>query len=127
MTQSSTTRRKRRLDKKTAGIVKAEAPKSIITLTEAPGGGFTLALGLHGARMDELFPDESHPLSIVDVIALAVANIIRLQPQDFQNAVKLVNDTLLSVNQQIEDGADVDEAIAGADAALEGAVSDVKV
>ena len=120
MTTASKSRLQRRQAKKTA---MTEAPKSIITLTEAPGGGFTVGLGLHGAKMNELYPGKSFPISIVDVIALAVSNIIQTQPEDFRNAVNLVNETLRSVSAQIEAG-EADQAIAEAvDEALAGAAA----
>lgn len=122
MTTSSKARLQRRQAKKTA---MTEAPKSIITLTEAPGGGFTVGLGLHGAKMNELYPDKSFPISIVDVIALAVSNIIQTQPEDFRSAVNLVNETLRNVTQQLEAG-EAEEGVAqDADAALGGALAHV--
>ena len=123
MTSSSKSRLQRRQAKKTA---MSEAPKSIITLTEAPNGGFTVGLGLHGAKLNELYPGKSFPVSIVDVIALAISNIIQTQPEDFRSAVALVNDTLRSVNQQLEAGADEDAVADAADEALSGAVSTVE-
>jgi hypothetical protein len=102
-------------------------PKAIITLTEAPGNpnAYTIGLGLHGAHMEALHPGEDHPVSIVDVIALAAANVINTQPQDFQDAVALVASTLRRVNDQIAGGADEDEALAEADETLGGAISSV--
>lgn len=123
MTTASKTRLQRRKEKKTA---MSQAPKSIITLTEAPGGGFTVGLGLHGAKMNELYPGKSFPVSIVDVIALAVSNIIQMQPADFVSAVNLVNETLRDVSQQLEAGEAEDAIAAAADAALAGAVSTVE-
>lgn len=103
-----------------------EAPKSIITLTETSSGGFTIGLGLHGARMEELNPGSAHAVSIVDVIALAIANVVKTQPQDFQNAVALVNDTLRSLNEQIDAGDDADEAFDAASDKLDGALDVVE-
>lgn len=103
-----------------------EAPKAIITLTETQAGGFTIGLGLHGARMEELNPGSSHTVSIVDVIALAIANVVKTQPQDFQNAVALVNDTLRSLNERIESGDDTDDAFDDASEALDGAFEAVE-
>ncbi|USN14199.1 hypothetical protein PAPPERLAPAPP_05290 [Brevundimonas phage vB_BpoS-Papperlapapp] len=123
MTTSSKSRLQRRQAKKSA---MTEAPKAIITLTEAPGGGFTVGLGLHGAKMNELYPDKSFPVSIVDVIALAVSNIIQTQPEDFRSAVNLVNETLRSVTQQLEAGEAEDAIADAADEALAGAVSTVE-
>ncbi|UTC29037.1 hypothetical protein MARCHEWKA_05280 [Brevundimonas phage vB_BpoS-Marchewka] len=123
MTTASKSRLQRRQAKKSA---MTEAPKSIITLTEAPGGGFTVGLGLHGAKMNELYPDKSFPVSIVDVIALAVSNIIQTQPEDFRSAVNLVNETLRDVTRQLEAGADEDAVADAADEALAGAVSTVE-
>jgi len=133
MSSASNSRIGRRLAAKSAPkvrpYVEGEAPKAIITLTEVPGEnganpGFTIGLGLHGARMQELFPDRAHTVSIVDVIALAVTQIIRSQPQDFKDSVSLVNDTLRNVHQALEGGADVETAMAEADATLDGALSD---
>lgn len=103
-----------------------EAPKSIITLTETQSGGFTIGLGLHGARMEELNPGTSHPVSIVDVIALAISHVVKSQPEDFKQAVALVNDTLQSLNAQIDAGADVDEAFDAASDQLDGAFDTVE-
>lgn len=120
-------RRARKLAEKATSFKAGDAPKAIITLTEIPGtGGFQIGLGLHGARMEEIDPGGSHPVSIVDVIALAVTSIIRQQPKDFQDAVNLVNSTLRGVQEQIEGGADVSEAMAGADELLGGAIADVE-
>lgn len=102
MTTSSKSRLQRRQDRKVAAN---EAPKSIIALTETADGGFTISLGLHGAKMNELYPDKSFPVSIVDVIALAVANIIRTKPADFQAAIEKVGETLRQVNADITEGA----------------------
>lgn len=123
MTTASKSRLQRRQAQKTA---MTEAPKSIITLTEAPGGGFTVGLGLHGAKMNELYPGKSFPVSIVDVIALAVSNIIQNQPADFVSAVNLVNETLRDVSRQLEAGEAEDAIAAAADEALGGAVSTVE-
>ena len=103
-----------------------DAAKSVITLTEIPGtGGFTVGLGLHGARMEELYPNTTHPVSIVDVMALAVSAIIRQRPQALQDAVGLVAQTLGNVHKQLAEGASVEDAIASADKALDGAIGDV--
>lgn len=122
MTTSSKSRLARRQVKKAAV---SEAPKSIITLTEAPDGGFTVGLGLHGAKMNELYPNRSFPISIVDVIALAVSNILQTQPDDFRSAVNLVNETLRNVTQQLEAGADEAAVSDAADDALGGALTNV--
>jgi hypothetical protein len=127
MTSASNARKQRRAAAKAPAPDLSEAPKAIITITEVPGtGGFTIGLGLHGARMDELHPGEKHPISIVDVIALAVTHTIRSQPKDFQDSVALVNDTLRNVNTRLEAGEPIEEAMAGADEALEGAIADIE-
>lgn len=127
MTSASNARKQRRAAAKAPAPDLSEAPKAIITITEVPGtkGGFTIGLGLHGARMDELHPGEKHPISIVDVIALAVTHTIRSQPKDFQDSVALVNETLRNVNNRLDAGDAIEDAMAGADEALEGALSDV--
>jgi hypothetical protein len=99
---------------------KPKAPKAIITITEAPGtAGFTIGLVLHGARMEELHPGEEQPVSIVDVIALAIAHTIRTQPRDFQDSVALVNETLCNIHNRLNAGEALDDAMAGADATLD--------
>jgi hypothetical protein len=130
MTASSSARTQRRAQKlaaKATAYKPGDPAKSIITITEVPGsaGGFTIGLGLHGARMEEINPGSTQPVSVVDVIALAVTHIIRSQPQDFQDSVALVNATLRNVNTKLADGASVEEALGGADAALAGAISDI--
>lgn len=102
--------------------------KSVITLTEVPGtpGGFTIGLGLHGARMEELFPNTTHPLSVVDVLAMAVATVIRKQPKDFQDIVALVSQTLRDANEQIAAGGDVDTLMSAVDDTLGGTIGDVE-
>jgi hypothetical protein len=102
-----------------------DAPKSIITLTESANGGFTIGLGLHGARMEELYPGKAHPLSVVDVIAIAVATVIRQQPQEFQDTVSLVNNTLRDINNDITGGKSIEEALAAADPSVTGAMGDI--
>lgn len=130
MTSASKSRIQRKAAAKAASIlVPGSAPKAIITLTEVPGtnAGFTIGLGLHGARMEELHPGEQHPVSIVDVIALALTTIIRTQPQDFKDALDQVNNTLLGVQSALEGGADLREAMSAADDALGGAIGDIDV
>jgi hypothetical protein len=126
---------KGRIERRVAAKAQAKAAtwkegdpiKSVITLTEIPGtGGFTIGLGLHGARMEEINPGANHPVSIVDVIALAVTAIIRKQPKDFIDEVSLVNETLRNVQQRIEAGDSAEDAIAGADEALGGAINDLE-
>lgn len=131
MTSASKGRVARRATKLAAqaqAYTPGEAPKAIITITEIPGtgGGFTLGLGLHGARMEEIDPGKQHPVSIVDIIALAAVTTIRQQPKDFQDCVSLVNSTLQNVKSRIEDGESPEVAVADADAALDGAISDVE-
>lgn len=130
MTSASTgrvQRRARKLAEKATAFKPGDAAKAIITLTEVPGtGGFTIGMGLHGARMEELFPGESFPISIVDVVALAINHILRTNPKDFQESVNLVNSTLRNVQQQIEGGATVDEAMDGVTEALGDAIADVE-
>lgn len=132
MTSSSKARVARRSAEKAIANKLAYKPgdpaKSVITLTEVPGtGGFTIGLGLHGARMEELFPGVQQPVSLVDVLALAITTVVRQQPQDFQDAVALVDKTLREVNAKIAEGVDPIEAMAAADVALSGAVNDVEV
>lgn len=98
---------------------KPKAPKAIITITEVAGtAGFTIGLVLHGARMEELHPGENQPVSIVDVIALAVTHTIRTQPKDFQDSVALVNDTLRNIHNRLDAGEALEDAMAGADVTL---------
>lgn len=132
MTSSSKARLERRAAAKAeAKVAKMAAykpgdpAKSIITLTEIPGspGGFTIGLGLHGARMEELFPGGNHPVSVVDIMALAATQMIRTQPEAFQEAVTKVTDTLRSVHQRLEAGEEASGVMAAADAALGGSVN----
>lgn len=133
MTSASKGRVQRRIAGKSARkIVKddpsANLPKSIITLTEMPGvpGGFTIGLGLHGARLEELRPGESHPISIVDIIALAVAQVIRAKPPALDEAVAAVAKSIQQVNQQLDDGVPAAEAMQAANTALGGVLSDIE-
>lgn len=100
--------------------------KSKVTFTEIPGsgGGFSIGMSLHGARMEELNPDaEPAPISIVDVIALAVTHIVRTQPEAFAQSVALVKQTLTHIGKQIEAGVPGQEVYAQADESLDGAIS----
>ena len=132
MTSASKSRVQRRAAAQAATAATAYKPgdpaKAIITLTEVPGtgSGFTIGLGLHGARMEELFPGQPHPVSIVDVLALALSNMLRSQPPAFKDAVNLVNETLRNIQQKVDSGGDILEAMAEADTALEGAMADVE-
>lgn len=104
-----------------------EAPiRSVVTFTEVPGsnGGFTVAIGLHGAHQQELNPDlETQRVSIVDVLALAVSHIVRTQPEAFRQSVALVNSTIHDVNDRLTAGEDEATVIGEADAALDGAIA----
>jgi len=112
---------KAKVEKKAEAFVEGEAPKSVITLTEMPGGtgGFSIAVGLHGARMEELFPGVAHPVSIVDVMALALTHLIRTESPDLKAAVAKVNATLSRVSEAINDGRPAEEAAVEAIADLD--------
>lgn len=129
MTTASNSRVQRRAQKlaaKATAWKPGDPAKSIITLTEAPGGGFTIGMGLHGARMEEMFPGESFPISVVDVLALAINHTLRTQPVSFQESVSLVNATLRNVQQKIDGGESIEDAMAGVDDALSEVVGDVE-
>lgn len=119
-------RRARKLANKATAWKPGDPAKSLLTLTEAPGGGFTIAMGLHGARMEEMFPGESFPISVVDVLALALNHTLRTQPLAFQESIALVNATLRNVQQKIDGGESIEDAMAGVDEALSEVVGDVE-
>jgi hypothetical protein len=130
MTSASSSRIARRAtakaQAKAATWKEGDPIRSVITLTEVAGGGFTIGLGLHGARMEEINPGGDHTVSVVDVIALAVTAMIRKQPPAFSEEVSLVNDTLRNVQARIAGGESAEDAIAGADELLGGAIGDLE-
>lgn len=131
MTSSSKARVQKRAQKlaaKATAYQPGDPAKAIVTFTEIPGtnGGFTIGLGLHGARMEEINPGSTQPVSVVDVIALAVTHIIRSKSPAFQESVDLVNSTLRNVNTNLAEGMSAEEALSGADTVLAGALGDIE-
>lgn len=129
MTSASKGRLQRRAQAKAA--VKAYDPsepaKSIITLTEVPGtGGFTIGLGLHGARMEELFPGVAQPVSVVDVMALALTSMIRKKSTDLEAEVNLTNTMLRNVTERLAAGEGEEAVRELANEALGGALDDIE-
>lgn len=103
-----------------------DAPKSVITLTETPEGGFTIGLGLHGARMEELQPGVAHNASIVDIMALTISTLIRQKSKVVEETFNLVAQTVHGVNKKLAEGASVEDALGDANEKLDGAVADVE-
>lgn len=129
MTRSSETRKARRASPKPEPEVVAkrepvmkipERPTSLIQFTELDGGGFTFSLGLYGALLAELNPDHTVPVSVVDVMALAVVHLIRSNSPDLAAAHQLVYDTLTKVHEGIADGKDVEQVLREASVATGG-------
>lgn len=101
------------------------AIRSVVTFTEVPGsqGGFGIGLGLHGAHQQALHPElETQRVSIVDILALAVAHTVRTQPKAFQESIALVKATILDMNARLSAGEDEAAVIGSADQALDGAL-----
>ncbi len=97
MTKSS----KSRLDRKAADQLDREIkPEAVVRLTELPGGGFTVGLGLHGARMDAIQPGVAHRKSIVDVMALALAYLARSRDPAMIKAVAHA-DRVINLSEQL--------------------------
>ncbi|USN15456.1 hypothetical protein KIKIMORA_03140 [Brevundimonas phage vB_BpoS-Kikimora] len=124
MTTASKSRIERRKAARSA-VTLPDRPTSIISFTEGENGGFTVNMGLHGARMEALDPGKSHPLSIVDVVALALNTLVRGEHPALIEAMSLVSETLRNVNAQIDAGEDVDAAVAAGNEALAGAFADI--
>jgi hypothetical protein len=101
------------------------APQAEVILTEVPdsNGGFTVTISLHGSKQLQANPDiVDQKVSIVDVLALAIARTVRHPPESFVESVALVSQTIAEMNDRIEAGVDQDVVIADADKALGGAL-----
>jgi hypothetical protein len=92
----------------------------------SPAAGSPSASGCTAPAWKRSIRAVTTPVSVVDVIALAVTAMIRKQPQAFIEEVSLVNDTLRNVQARIAGGESAEDAIAGADELLGGAIGDLE-
>lgn len=118
MTSASKARIQRRAEKALSDKMSykpGDAPKSILTLTEIPntGGGFTIGLGLHGARMNELYPGKPQPVTVVDILALTLADLIRNPTPEFEAAFEKTKQKVLGIEAAINSGVAPEDAVAG--------------
>lgn len=109
MTRSSSSRRDRRAQKADLAASLPTVPKSIVTFEELEGGGFTFGLGLYGALLAEMNPNRSVPVSVVDIMALSIAHLIKTNSKDLADANQHVLNTLHLAHKNIEAGNSVEE------------------
>ena len=121
MTRSSESRKARRaqhepeVTKKRDPVMKIpDRPTSVIRFEDLEGGGYTFSLGLYGALLSQMNPDRSVPVSTADIMALAVAHLIRTNSKELQDACTLVSGMLHKVHQDIEAGLDVEDVMKNA-------------
>ncbi len=125
MTRSSESRKARRaqhepeVTKARSPVMKVpDRPTSVIRFEDLEGGGYTFSLGLYGALLAQMNPDRTVPVSTADIMALAVAHLIRTNSQELQDACSLVSGMLQKVHQDIEAGLDVEDVLKNAGAVV---------
>lgn len=88
-------------------------PQAILTLTESPDNpsGFTIGLALAShSNADDV---ETFRIPAVDIVVLALVNILKKTPTAFTDEMNAINSALIELSKTLgEDGADSDAAIA---------------